>query len=164
MTHPLYEASVPTLLLFLQSLSRLIDKAAASGVPEAQILESRLAPDMLPFPAQVRIATDMAKAAVSRLTGQSPPVWADEETTLAELKDRVARAIAFVGEARPEAFEGSEARVIELTAGARQLRFDGTGYLLRFALPNFFFHVTTAYGLLRKEGVTLGKPDFFGAG
>jgi hypothetical protein len=163
MPHPLYDASVPTLLMFLQALSKLIDKAEQSGVAEAQIIEGRLAPDMFPFPRQIQIATDLAKGAVGRLTGQTPPSWADDETTLAELKARIAKAIAYVGSAQPEAFEGAEGRTIELKASGRDLRFDGTSYLLRFALPNFFFHVTTAYGILRAQGVKLGKPDFFGA-
>ena len=163
MAHPLYQSSVPIMTAFLQALSKLIDKAAASGVPEAQILESRLAADMFPFPRQVQIATDMAKGAIGRLTGQTPPSWPDDEATLAELKARVAKALDYLATVSPEAFEGSEARTIELTASGRQLRFDGTSYLHGFALPNFFFHLTTAYGLLRKEGVKLGKPDFFGA-
>jgi hypothetical protein len=161
--HPLYEASVPTLTMFLQALSKLIDKAEASGVPEAQIVEGRLAPDMFPFPRQIHIATDVAKGAVARLTGQTPPSWPDDETTLSELKARVAKAIAYVGSIPPEAFEGAEARTIELKASGRDLRFDGTNFLLRFALPNFFFHVTTAYGILRAQGVKLSKPNYFGA-
>ena len=163
MAHPLYDASVPTFLHFLQALSKLIDKAAASGVPEAQILEARLAPDMFPFPRQVQIATDLAKGAVARLTGEPAPSWPDDEATLAELKARVAKALDHLGAVSPDAFEGSETRQIELTASGRQLRYTGQTYLHSFAIPNFFFHVTTAYGLLRKEGVKLGKPDFFGA-
>ncbi len=163
MTHPLYDASVPTFLMFLKALSRLIDKAQASGIPEEQIMASRLAPDMHPFPRQIQIATDVAKGAIGRLTQQTPPVFADDETTLDQLKARIARAMEFIGSARPEQFEGAESRAIEMKASGRDLRFDGTSYLLRFATPNFFFHVTTAYGLLRKEGVPLGKPDFFGA-
>ena len=164
MAHPLYDASVPIFLHFLQALSKLIDKATASGVPEAQILQSRLAPDMFAFPRQIQIATDMAKGAVARLTGTEPPSWPDEETTVAELKARLATAMEHLQGVDPEAFQGAEARTIELTASGHQLRFDGGGYLHGFAIPNFFFHVTTAYGLLRKEGVPIGKPDFFGAG
>ena len=163
MPHPLYEASVPTLLMFLQALSKLIDKAERSGVAETQILDARLAPDMFPFPRQIQIATDLAKGAMGRLTGQTPPSWADDEATLAELKARIAKAIDYVGSFQPEAFEGAEVRTIELKASGRDLRFDGANYLLRFALPNFFFHVTTAYAILRAQGVKLGKPDFFGA-
>ena len=163
MTHPLYEASVPTFLMFLQALSGLIDKAEQSGIAEAQIVEGRLAPDMFPLPRQIQIATDIAKGAVARLTGQTPPSWADDETTLAEFKARVAKAIAYVGSIPPEAFEGAEGRTIELKASGRDLRFDGTSFLLRFALPNFFFHVTTTYGILRAQGVKLAKPNFFGA-
>ena len=163
MAHPLYDASVPIFTHFLQALSRLIDKAAESGVPEAQILEARLAPDMFAFPRQVQIATDMAKGAVGRLTGTQPPSWPDDEASLADLKVRLAKALAYLQSADPEAFEGSESREIELTASGRQLRFTGASYLHGFATPNFFFHVTTAYGLLRNAGVKLGKPDFFGA-
>ena len=163
MAHPLYDASVPTFLHFLQALSKLIDKAAASGLPEAQILEARLAPDMFPFPRQVQIATDLAKGAVARLTGEPGPSWPDDEATLAELKGRLAKAMDHLGAVSPEAFEGSESRQIEITASGRELRYTGQTYLHGFAIPNFFFHVTTAYALLRKEGVKLGKPDFFGA-
>ena len=163
MAHPLYGASVPVFLQFLQALSKLIDKAATSGVPEAHILEARLAPDMFPFPRQIQIATDVAKGAVARLTGTEAPSWPDEEGTLAELKARVAKAMEHLQGVDPAAFQGAEARTIELTASGHQLRFDGGGYLHGFAIPNFFFHVTTAYGLLRKEGVKLGKPNFFGA-
>lgn len=162
MNQPLFDASVPTFTLFLEALSRLIDKAAGSGVPEARILESRIAPDMFAFPRQVQIATDMAKLAIARLTDREAPVWPDEEASLAELKERVATALAYVSAVSPVSFEGAEGRTIEITASGHALRFDGAGFLHRFCLPNFYFHLTTAYALLRKEGVPLGKPDFFG--
>ena len=163
MAHPLYDASVPVFVSFLQALSKLIDRAAESGIAEARILEARLAPDMFPFPRQVQIATDLAKGAIARLTGQPAPSWPDDEATLAELKTRLAKAMDHLGAVSPEAFEGSESRQIEITASGRELRYTGQTYLHGFAVPNFFFHVTTAYALLRKEGVKLGKPDFFGA-
>ena len=164
MNHPLFDASVPTFTLFLEALERLLDKAAASGIPEAQIMAARLAPDMHPFPRQVQIATDMAKAGVARLTDREAPSWPDTEASLAELKERVATALAYVSAVSPASFEGSELRTIELKASGRDLRFDGAGYLHRFCLPNFYSHLTTAYALLRKEGLPIGKPDFFGAG
>jgi hypothetical protein len=162
MNQPLFDASVPTFTMFLEAQARLLDKAAASGVPEDRIMAARLAPDMFPFPRQVQIATDMAKLGIARLTDREAPSWPDTEASLAELKERVATALAYVSAVSPASFEGSEARMIEIKASGRDLWFDGAGFLHRFILPNFFFHTTTAYALLRAEGVPLGKPDFFG--
>jgi len=162
MNHPLFDASVPTFVMFLEALERLLDKAAASGIPEERILEARLAPDMHPFPRQIQIATDMTKAGIARLTDREAPSWPDTESSLAELRERVGKALAYVSAVSPASFEGAEARTIELKASGRDLRFDGTGYLHRFCLPNFYFHLSMAYALLRKEGLPIGKPDFFG--
>jgi len=159
----LYDASVPVFTQILSALSKILDKAAASGIPEARLMEARLAPDMFAFPRQVQIATDHAKGATARLTGASVPAYADDEAALSDLKARIERTLAFVGEAPRDGFEGAEARQIELKAGGRELSFDGRTYLLHFALPNFFFHATTAYDILRKEGVALGKRDFLNA-
>lgn len=164
MNQPLFDASVPTFIMFLEAMGRLIDKAAASDIPEDRIMAARMAPDMHPFPRQVQIATDMAKLAIARLTDREAPVWPDTEASLAELKARVSTALSYVSAVSPESFAGAEARTIELTASAMPLKFDGAGFLHRFCLPNFYFHASMVYALLRKEGVPLGKKDFFGVG
>jgi hypothetical protein len=120
---------------------------------------------MLPMARQVQIACDAAKFGVSRLAGVEAPVFADDEASLEQLRARVAATIAFIEGVPPEALDGAEAReiVVPLRGGAQALRMPGREYLLHFALPNFYFHVATAYGLLRHGGVDLGKRDFLGA-
>ncbi|WEK57861.1 MAG: DUF1993 domain-containing protein [Candidatus Brevundimonas phytovorans] len=162
MTFSLYDASVPMFVRGLNALVGVIDKAAASGLDEASLMQGRLAPDMLPFVAQVRIATDTAKGAVARLSGAEPLVLADDETSLAQLRDRVLRTIAYVEGVGVETFAGAETRPVQLKFPGMELNFDGAGYLTSFALPNFYFHVTTAYALLRHAGIALGKRDYLG--
>lgn len=162
MTSCLYDASAPLFLRSLRALSALLDKAAASDLDEAALMEARLAPDMLPFPAQVRFAAFGARSCVGRLTGQAWPVTADDESNLAELKATVEQAIAFIAGVDPSAFEGAEARVVELRFPGVELDFVGDGYLYSFAIPNFYFHVSTAYALLRQAGLPIGKVDYLG--
>lgn len=162
MSHPLYDASVPVFSSFLSGLPRLMDKALAAGVEEAALMEARLAPDMFAFPPQVQIATDMAKLAVARLTGREPPSWPDTEATVEELKARVETALAYLEATPPEAFEGAEARTVEMKASGVPLKFVGAEFLHRFCAPNFYFHMATAYGLVRAQGVSLSKRDYFG--
>lgn len=160
MSHSLYNAVAPVIVRSLGRLIALIDKAAACGVPEADILNARLAPDMLPFTKQVQIASDTAKFAMARLTATDGPVMPDTETTLAELKARIVRTIAYVESVDPAGFEGAEDREIVLKFPSVEMRFIGREYVNQFVLPNLFFHITVAYSLLRAQGLNIGKNDF----
>ncbi|WP_333610316.1 DUF1993 domain-containing protein [Brevundimonas bullata] len=162
MTFSLYDASAPMFVRGLNVLVGLIDKAAASGLDEEGLMQGRLAPDMLPFVSQVRIATDLAKGAVARLADVEPMVLSDDETTLAQLRARIVRTIAYVESVGPAQFAGAETRAVQLKFPGMELNFEGAGYLTSFALPNFYFHVTTVYALLRHAGVELGKRDYMG--
>lgn len=146
----------------LTALSGLIDKAAESGLDEATIMDARLAPDMKPFPDQIRMASFSARSCVARLTGQAWPKTDDSEATLAELKATIALSIAFMEATDPAAFAGGETRRIELRFPGVELNFEGQGYLTSFALPNFHFHLSMAYAILRHLGVPLGKRDYLG--
>jgi uncharacterized protein len=162
----MYQASVPAFLQMLNSLSAILGKAEAYAaerkIDPAVLLGYRLAPDMFPLARQVQIATDHAKGCSARLAGVDVPKYADDETSFGALRERIARTIEFVEDFRPEDIDGSEERDIALTAGTRELRFKGQQYLVNFALPNFYFHVTTAYDILRHCGVPIGKRDFLG--
>jgi hypothetical protein len=162
----MYQASVPIFLQMLNSLSAILDKAEAFAaerkIEPVVLLGWRLAPDMFPLARQVQIATDQAKGCCARLAGVEIPKYADDETTFADLKGRIARTIAFVESFEPAAVDGSEERAIALTAGSRELRFTGQDYLVSFVLPNFYFHVTTAYAIFRHCGLPIGKRDFLG--
>jgi hypothetical protein len=163
----MYQASVPAFLQMLNSLSANLDKAevfaAERKIDPAVLLGWRLAPDMFALARQVQIATDHAKGCCARLAGVEVPKYSDDETTFAELRARIGRTIDFVQSFEASDIDGSEERDITLTAGTRELRFKGQQYLVGFALPNFYFHVTTAYAILRHCGVPIGKRDFLGA-
>jgi hypothetical protein len=146
----------------LNVLSGLIDRAVEAGLDEAVLMEARLAPDMRPFPDQVRMASFSARSCVARLTGQEWPKTDDAEASLAELKATVALSIAFIEGVEAAAFAGGETRRIELRFPGVELNFEGQGYLTSFALPNFYFHLSMAYAILRHLGVALGKRDFLG--
>lgn len=163
MTFSLYDASSPVFIRGLKALSALLDKALEQGFDEKALMEARLAPDMNPFPAQVRTAAFSARGCVARLTGQDWPKTDDNEANFAELQATIALSIAFIESVPSEAFEGAETREVTLKFPGGQFDFTGAGYLTGFALPNFFFHVTTAYGLLRAAGVQIGKRDYMGA-
>lgn len=162
MTFSLYDVASPILLRGLTNLSGFLDKASAEGFDEAALVQARLHDDMRPLSSQVQLASDSAKGAVARLAGVDNPAMADVETTFAELKDRIARTIAFIERVEPAAFVGAETRPVTLKTPSREMNFDGLGYLTSFVLPNFHFHLTTAYAILRKEGVPLGKMDYLG--
>lgn len=162
MTFSIRDAASPVFVRGLNSLSHLLDKAAAAGLDEAELMEARLAPDMLPFPAQIRMAAFSARSAVARLTGQPWPKTDDKEATLAELKATIDLSIAFIEGVDAAAFEGAETRRVELRFPGVELDFEGAGYLTSFAIPNFYFHVSIAYALLRARGVALGKRDYLG--
>lgn len=163
MSFGLYDASAPVFVRALTNLSALMDKALAQGFDEAKLLEARLAPDMRPFPNQIQLASDSAKGAVARLTGTDNPSMADTETSFAELKARIDATVAFIHSVDRSAFEGGEDRDVVLKFPGGEQHFKGGAYLTGFALPNFFFHVTTAYALLRAAGVEIGKRDYLGA-
>ena len=146
----------------LNSLSGLVDKAMESGLDEAALMEARLASDMRPFPDQIRMAAFSARSCIGRLTGQEWPKTDDSEATLADLKATVALSIAFVEGVEAAAFAGGDTRRIELRFPGVALDFEGAGYLTSFALPNFYFHLSMAYAVLRHAGVPLGKRDFLG--
>lgn len=156
----LYEITVPVFTRALRNLDHLLAKAAASDVGEQALMDARLAPDMLPLPRQVQIACDTAKLAVTRLAQVEPRPMPDDETTLADLRARIARTIAYLEEADPAAFDGRESAEIELKFPTVDMTFSGQGLVTDFTLPNFFFHVAIAYGLLRTNGVQIGKMDY----
>ena len=162
MSPSMHDASAPLFLRGLDVLDHLLDKAAASGIDEETLFEARLAPDMKPFPDQVRFAAFGARSCVARLSGCEWPKTDDSEASIAELKQTVALSREFVAAASPDAFAGSETRPVALRFPGVGLDFLGSGYLTSFALPNFYFHLTTAYAILRAQGVVLGKPDFLG--
>jgi hypothetical protein len=160
MSIPLHDVSVPVFVNALRAMSAWLDKAA-SEQPEAALIGRRLAPDMKPLPAQYQMASDSAKNAVARLAGIEAPAMPDVEATFAELQARCARTIAFVEGVDPAALAAGAERAVELKfPNGMGYRFSGQAYLTGFALPNFFFHVTTAYGILRSAGVGLGKVDY----
>jgi hypothetical protein len=161
MSFTIYDASAPVFTHALTNIQAWLDKAVAEGKAEAAIVEARLAPDMLPFSRQIQISSDTAKNAVARLIGVEAPAMADTETTFAELKDRCQRTIDYINGLDRKAFDGAETRAVQLKfPNGMGYNFTGAQFLTGFALPNFFFHVTTTYALLRKEGVAIGKPDF----
>jgi hypothetical protein len=166
MTISMYQASAPRLANSLKNLSAILDKAAAHAeakkIDPAVLLQSRLYPDMLPLLRQVQIASDSAKGAVARLAGVEVPKYEDTEETIADLKQRLAKTIDFVSSLKPAQIDGSEDKDIHLKLGTREVDWKGMQYLLGFALPNFYFHVVTAYDILRHNGVEIGKRDFIG--
>ncbi|HZF98019.1 MAG TPA: DUF1993 domain-containing protein [Pseudoxanthomonas sp.] len=164
----MHSASVPVFQQMLASLDALLAKAEAHAAerriePDA-LLHARLSPDMFPLLRQVQIACDFAKGISARLAQVQPPVHDDQEKTFAELRALVARTLGFIGGLSAEAFEGAEARGVVLRPGTPKERsLGGQAYLLHYGLPQFFFHVTTAYALLRHNGIEIGKRDYMGA-
>lgn len=166
MTNLMYSMSAPVFVRMLRNLDGVLDKGAAYAVARkvdpAVLVNARLFPDMFPLAAQVRIAGDFAKGAVARLTGNEPPKYEDNEATFDDLKARIAKTVAYVEGFQPQQFDGAEARAISLKMRGEDRTFDGLTYLANIVLPNFYFHVTTAYDILRHNGVELGKRDFVG--
>jgi len=162
----MYDISVKTFIRMLTNMSGFIDKAEAYA--EAKkfdskvLVDGRLAPDMLPFASQIRIACDFSKGCTARLAGIEPPKHEDNETTLAELKARIGKALDFIRSLKPEQIAGSENRDITHAMRVMTLNMKGLPYVTNFVLPNVYFHVTTAYNILRHNGVELGKRDFVG--
>jgi hypothetical protein len=166
MTISMYQASAPRFANMLRNLSALIEKAdahcAAKKIDPAAITAFRLYPDMFPFTRQVQIACDTAKGAVARLAGVDIPKHEDTEQTFAELKARIAKTIDFIESVSAAKVDGSEEKDIVMQMRSGERRFKGMQYLLGHAYPNFYFHVTTAYNILRHNGVEVGKADFIG--
>jgi hypothetical protein len=163
----MYDTLVPTANRMLGNLSNFLDKAesfaAAKKIDAAVLLNSRLAPDMFPLTRQVQIATDMTKGAAARLSGTEIPKYEDNETTIGELKARIAKTVTFVNGIDATKYSGSEDRDVTLQMRTGDRHFKGLDYLRDFVLPNVYFHVTSAYAILRHNGVELGKNDFIGA-
>jgi hypothetical protein len=166
MSFTMYDASVKPMRHMLRSLSSVLSKAAAhceaKKIEPAALLQSRLYPDMFPLVRQVQIASDSAKGAAARLAGVEVPKFEDTEATFPELQARIDKTIAFLDTLKPEQFTGAEDRQVVLQLRDRSLEFKGGDFLATWANPNFFFHVTTAYALLRHGGVEIGKSDFLG--
>ena len=162
----MYQASVPVYVKMLNNLITILEKAAAHAeskkIDPAVLVNSRLYPDMFPLARQVQIASDNAKGSTARLSGQEPPKFEDNEGTFSELIGRVQKTISYLNTFKPEEIDGSEERAISLKVGGKPRDFQGQQYLLTFALPNFYFHMTTAYAILRHCGVEVGKQDFLG--
>lgn len=162
----IYAASITPLKQTLSNLAAILQKgeeyADAKKVEHHVLLNSRLFVDMYPLTRQVQIATDMSKGAGARLAGIDIPKYEDSETSFAELQVRIAKTIAFLDSINPEQLTGAETRDVTITVRKVDLKFSGQGYLLKWVLPNVYFHVTTAYNILRHNGVELSKQDFLG--
>ena len=168
MTISMYQASVPRLVNSLNNLINILDKAQAhvdaKKIDPAALIDFRLYPDMLSFRRQVQIASDTAKGVMARLAGVEVPRHEDTEQTFDDLKARIAKTIDFLAGLKREQFDGAAERDIHIKAGPRELDFKGAAFLETWAKPNFFFHLTTAYAILRHNGIELGKPDFLAGG
>ncbi len=164
MSPAMYNASVPVFRQMLSALAGIIDKtiahAEAKKIDPAVYASARLYPDMFPFARQIGIATDFAKGAGARLAGVEVPKFEDNEVTLADLKARLQKTLDFLATLKPEQFAGAETRDITIQLRGTPTVFKGQPYLLHYALPNFYFHTTTAYAILRHNGIEIGKPDF----
>jgi hypothetical protein len=166
MTLSMYQASVPYFTRMLRNLKAILEKGAAHAAARKfdpmVLFNARLAPDMLPLFKQVQIASDNAKGCPARLAGIEPPKFEDNEATYAQLIERIDRTLVFLATLTPAQVDGSEGRDIVLKFPNNTFRFKGQDYLTFFAIPNFTFHVTTAYAILRHNGVEIGKSDFLG--
>ena len=159
----MYRATVPVLVRGLKILSTLLEKGEAHAKETgADLTGARLAPDMLTLVGQIQRISDTSKGAIGRLTDIVPPPMADEEVSFADLHARVAKTNAFLESVDPAAFDGADTREVTLKAGPFEAKMSGEDCLLGFVLPNFYFHLTTAYGILRNQGVAVGKLDYLG--
>ena len=161
-----YELSIPTFQRGFAMLSKLLDKAEAFAeekkIKPEVLVNARLAPDMLSLAGQVQRMSDTAKGAAARLTGTDAPSFPDDETTLADLRARIEKTTAYLASVPEAAFEGAAERTVTLKTRGGEMSSSGKDYLLTFVLPNFYFHLTTAYAILRHNGVAVGKLDFLG--
>jgi hypothetical protein len=167
MSVPIYDLSIPVLSLGLTNLSALLDKgiahAEARKFDSIVLAQARIFPDMFPLSRQVQVACDMAKGCAARLAGSDVPKYEDTETTMAELQARVAKTRTFVSSVQSGQLKGAETREIVITFPSNTLKFNGLTYVTKYALPNFYFHSSMVYALLRHNGVDIGKRDFLGA-
>ncbi len=166
MSLSMYQASIPVFLRGFDNLSAILDKAAAYAearkIDPSVLINARLAPDMLPLAKQVQIASDTTKGAAARLTGAEPPAFPDTETSFAELKARIAKTQDYLKGFAAAQIDGSEELPVVIKLRSGDLHFTGQSYLLGFVLPNFYFHLTTAYAILRHNGLDIGKKDYLG--
>jgi len=166
MSVSMYRASIPVFIRGLEVLASLLEKGATyvqdQGLAESGLIDARLIEDMLPLSGQVQRASDTAKLSAERLSGVAAPRFDDVEASFAQLQERTANTIAYLKSIDPAQLDNSESRAITLKLGGSGKHFRGDDYLLTFGMPNFFFHVTTAYGILRHVGVPVGKMDFLG--
>jgi uncharacterized protein len=166
MTISMYQASAPAFTRMLVQLKVILDKAAATAaakkVDESVYLTARLYPDMLPMGRQIHIACDFAKGCCARLAGLEVPKYEDNEVTFADFQARIDKTIAFMATISAAQIDGQEERDINITIAGKPVTFKGQPYLIHFALPNFYFHLTTAYAILRHNGIEIGKGDFLG--
>ena len=162
----LYDVSVPVFTRSLKALDGFLGKAAAHAeagkIEPSVFLQARLAPDMFPLVRQAQLAADFAKGGAGRLAGVELPKYPDDEKTFADLSERIAKTLGFLGSLNKSQFDGAETRDIVMSIRGEERRFVGQPFLLHNAMPNFFFHLTTAYAILRHNGVELGKMDFIG--
>lgn len=162
----MYEASVPTFIRMQNNLAAILEKGAGHAqekkIDPAVLLASRLFPDMFPLVRQVQIACDTAKAGAARLAGLEPPKYEDNETSFAELIGRIQKTVAYLNTFKPDQIDGSEDRSFDITARGKTVTHRGMPYLLNTVLPNLYFHTTTAYNILRHNGVEVGKRDYLG--
>ena len=166
MSASLYGSTAAQFVRGLKNLSALLEKGAAwaqeNGKSEEEVLNTRLAEDMYPLARQVQITSDMSKGAIARLAGVAAPAMEDNEVTFADLQERIAKTLRFIESVKPEQLEGDESREIVVKGKTREMKFTAHSYVTVFAVPNFYFHVTTAYNILRHLGVNIGKADFIG--
>ena len=166
MSISVYDQSIARMSHMLQNLDKFVSKAEAyaeaNDIEPSALLQARLFPTMRDFIFQVQVTTDVAKGCAARLAGAELPKWSDDEETFADVHARIKKSLDFLATFKPEQFEGCETRELKIKLGSHNVNFTGQSYLLGFVLPNFYFHVTTAYNLLRHSRLDLGKRDFLG--
>jgi len=166
MSISVYDQSIARMSHMLQNLDNIVSKAEAyaeaNNIEPSALLQARLFPTMRNFIFQVQVATDVAKGCAARLAGTDIPTWSDNEVTFADVHARIKKSLEFLSTFKQEQFEGCETRELEVKLGSHTVNFTGQSYLLGFVLPNFYFHIATAYNLLRHSGLDLGKRDFIG--
>ncbi len=162
----MYQASIPQFTKMLTNLSNILKKgeafADAKGLDGKVLAEGQLASDMFPLTKQVQIACDLVKNGMARIAGVEPPKFEDDEVSLADLQERIAKTITFANSLKPEQIDGTEEKEIKFSIKEWNFEFVGEQYLLAWVTPNFYFHVTTAYDILRHKGVEIGKMDYLG--
>lgn len=160
----MYDASIPAFVNMLNALSKILDKASAYAeakkIDAGVLVNDRLAADMFPLSRQIQIATDGVKGGAARLAGVEVPSYPDTETTIPELKERIAKTVAFLQSIDKSKFDGAEDKELTMKIGPNELTFPAKVYLFEFVIPNFYFHATTTYAILRHNGIEMGKQDF----